>query len=182
MCIQSEENVTAIARWEKDQAELRAAIDALVAIVDRRTPPASATLIAARWRVARSLLQYLPMVDRVVYARLRLLADPAAQAAARRYAEEATEIFARFERHSLDWPPEAAIDNWPRYRIAVNAQAAAVGDRLDRERRDLRPFLDGAPDVPPVRSSGDRNWAGEGWRFRALLGVDKDQNLAAVGR
>lgn len=171
--MRSGENVAGIDRWEHDQAELRAAVVALVDIVNRTAPPPIEVLAAARWSVARALLRYLPIVDRVVYARLRLHADPLAQATARRYAAEAQGIFARFEKHSFDWPPETAIAGWPRYRLAVRAQAALVGDRLDRETAELRPFLISAPQLPPARAPGDRNWAGEGWRFRALLGLDE---------
>lgn len=173
--------MTGIDRWEQDQGELRAAIAALVEIVDRTVPPPIDTLVAARWRLARALLRYLPIVDRIVYARLRLHADPAAQAAARRFADEAQAIFARFEKHSFDWPPETAIEGWPRYRLAVRGQATLVRDRLDREMAELRPFLTSAPDIPPMRAPGDRNWAGEGWRFRALLGLDDTPVRVSAG-
>ena len=165
--------MTEIARWEQDQAELRAASLALLDLVERPAPPAVDVLIAARWRVARTLLRYLPIVDRIVYARLRLHADPTAQATACRFSAEAQTIFAWFQKHSVDWPSHAAIAGWPRYRLAVRAQAALVIDRLDRERAALRPLLETAPNIPPMRTPGDRNWAGEGWRFRALIGVDE---------
>lgn len=165
--------MTGTARWEQHQTELRSAIYALVDIVERPVPPAMDVLVAARWRLARALLQYLPIVDRTVYARLRLHADPAAQTTARRFADEAKAIFAWFEKHSFDWPPAAALSRWPQYQLAVRAQASRVTDRLDRELAVFRPFLNSAPAIPPLRSPGDRNWAGEGWRFRTLLGLDE---------
>ena len=163
--------VNPIDRWKTDQAELRTASLALLDLVNQPAPP-QAVLIAARWRVARALLRYLPMVDRIVYARLRLHRDHAAVAAVARFSTEAQAIYAHYERHSERWTPEAALADWPAYRMAVRGQAVKVQDRLDRELRELLPYLATAPAIEPVRAPTDRNWAGDGWRFRDLLGLD----------
>ena len=166
-----------IDRWKTDQAELRAASLALLDLANQPTPPPHAVLIAARWRVARALLRYMPVVDRVVYARLRLHRDREAVAAAARFAEEGAAIYAFYERHSERWTPEAALADWPGYRFAVRGQAQKVQDRLDREVAILLPYLETAPALEPVRAPTDRNWAGDGWRFRDLLGVDVPAKL-----
>ena len=161
-----------IDRWKSDQAEVRAASLALLDIVNQSAAPPEPVLTAARWRVARALLRYLPMVDRIVYARLRLHRDRAAVAAAARFAEEAQAIYAQYERHSAQWTPAATLADWPAYRVAVRGQAMKVQARLDRELAELLPYLETAPHLEPVRSPSDRNWAGDGWRFRDLLGLD----------
>ena len=164
--------MTTIERWMADQNELRAACLALVEMVEAPAPPPADALVAARWRVARTLLRYLPVVDRTVYAPLRLHADRGAVAAVARFSAEAEVIYASFERHSQRWTPEAALGAWLPYRLAVRAQAARVKDRLDRELAELLPYLKTAPRLDPVRAPTDRNWARDGWHFRDLLGLD----------
>lgn len=165
--------MTAIDRWKNEQTELLAAAMALRDLVDERTPPVAAQLVAARWRIARALLRYLPSTDRIIYARLRLHADPAARDVAARFAAEAHAIYAAFEKHLDRWSPEAAANDWPGFRTHIYMQAKMVADRLNRENADLLPWLATAPDLAPARAPGDRNWAGDGWRFRDMLGVDQ---------
>ena len=158
-------------RIAADQAELRTASLALLQLAQGPVPT-RAELVAARWRVARALLRYLPIVDRLVYARLRLHPNRDAVAAVARFSAEAEAIYAHYERHSQRWTPEAALAEWLAYRLAVRAQAMKVRDRLDRELAELIPYLATAPDIAPVRAPTDRNWARDGWRFRDLLGLD----------
>ena len=160
-------------RWKSEQAELLAATRALRDLVAETSPPPSERLVTARWRLARALLRYLPTADRVVYARLRLHADVAARTAATRFAGEVEAIYAAFETHVDRWTAQAIDADWPGYRAGIRAQAAIVEDRLRRENAELLPWLATAPDVPATRAPGDRNWAGDGWRFRDLLGVDQ---------
>ncbi len=162
-----------IDQWKADQAKVLAASLALAELVGRPAPPDRALLTAARWRVASALLRYLPQTDRVVYARLRRHADPAARALADRFAAEAAMIYAMFEQHSDRWTPEAVEADWPAYRAAVRTQAAIVRRRFERELAELMPYLDTAPTLPAERQPGHRNWAGDGWKFRDLLGVDE---------
>lgn len=166
--------MSVIERWRADQAEVLAASMALRDMVNEAAPPPPERLAAARWRVARSLLRYLPIVDRVVYARLRLHRDPAAARIADRFAAEGATIYAMFEKHSATWTPEAVAADWASYRLAVRQQAALVKARFDRELAEMLPFLETAPDIAPTRRPNDRNWAGDGWKFRAMLGVDGD--------
>lgn len=165
--------MTAIERWKSEQAELLAASLALRDLVTGAEVPPSAQLVPTRWRVARALLRYLPSTDRILYARLRLHADPAARATAARFAAEAEAIYQAFEKHLGRWTPEAAAADWAAYRSHVRMQAIMVEDRLRRENAELLPWLATAPELAPARAPGDRNWAGDGWRFRDLLGVDK---------
>ncbi|OYY71585.1 hypothetical protein [Sphingomonas sp. 28-63-12] len=169
--------MTAIERWVNEQAELRAATHALRDLVAMAEPPLPVLLIPARWRIARALLRYLPSTDRIIYARLRLHTDPAARATAARFAAEADAIYIAFDKHLDRWTPEAALADWAGYRAHVRRQAAMVDDRLVREKTELLPWLSTAPDLAPARAPGDRNWAGDGWRIRDMLGVD--QVLAA---
>ncbi|OYY63414.1 hypothetical protein [Sphingomonas sp. 28-62-11] len=165
--------MTAIERWKSEQAELLAASLALRDLVANAALPQPDRLVPTRWRVARALLRYLPSTDRIIYARLRLHADAAARATANRFAAEAEAIYQAFEKHLGRWTPEAAAADWAAYRTHVRMQAMMVEDRLRRENAELLPFLASAPELEPVRAPGDRNWAGDGWRFRDLLGVDQ---------
>ncbi len=165
--------MTALDRWKNEQAELLAAALALRDLVAEEEPPRPARLVPARWRIARALLRYLPATDRVIYARLRIHADPAARAVAARYATEAAAIYAAFEKHLDRWTPEAAAIDWPGFRVHIHMQSKMLEDRLRRDNADLLPWLQTAPDLAPARAPGDRNWAGDGWRFRDLLGVDQ---------
>ncbi len=173
--------VRTIDQWKTDQAKVLAASLALLDLVDRPTPVPRAELTAARWRVASALLRYLPIVDRIVYARLRLHSNPAAAAMADRFEADAATIYALFERHSTRWTPEAVEADWSAYRAAVRHQAAIVRRRFERELAELLPYLETASSLPPVRQPGHRNWAGDGWKFRDILGVDSIAAPASAG-
>ncbi len=157
---------------ERDQAELRAASQALLDLAERPQPAPRAALSAARWRVARALLRYLPIFDRTVHARLRLHADPKAQILTAQFKAEVDAIYARYEQHAQRWTPAEIDAAWPAYRAQVRQQAMMMRDRLDRELTQLGPYLETAPALPAIRAPGDRNWAGDGWKFRDLLGLD----------
>ncbi len=165
--------MTAIERWKSEQAELLAASLALRDLMADSEVPQPARLVPTRWRIARALLRYLPSTDRIIYARLRLHPNPQARETANRFAAEAEAIYQAFEQHLNRWTPEAAAADWASYRAHVRRQAMMVEDRLRRENAELLPWLASAPELAPVRAPGDRNWAGDGWRFRDLLGVDE---------
>lgn len=165
--------VPTIDQWKSDQAKVLEASQALLALVSQPAMPSRDSLTAARWRVASALLRYLPIVDRVVYTRLRLHADPAAARVADQFAAEAATIYAIFEQHAQRWTPEAVDADWPAYRAAVRTQVAIVRRRFDRELAELLPYLETAPQLPPLRQPSHRNWAGDGWKFRDMLGVDQ---------
>ncbi len=168
-----------VERILRDQASVRDASLALAALVDRADPPDREELQAARWRVARELLRLLPAQDRLVYARLRLHPDPLARMTGAQFAHETTAIYAAFEAHTERWTLDAALADWPAYRRHVKAQAGMVVDRLAREEEQLLPLLAGAPEVPEQRAPGDRNWAGDGWAFRARLELPGPATQAA---
>ncbi len=160
---------------------MRAASVALRDLVDQPHPVQRARLAAARWRVARALLRYLPLVDRVVYTRLRLHRDRSATAIADKFAAEAETIYAMFESHAFRWTPDAVEQDWAAYRAAVRNQANLVQNRFDREQAEMLPYLMTAPDVPSTRSPNHRNWAADGWKFRDLLGLDDTASAAVSG-
>lgn len=164
--------MTPIERLRIDQEELRAASAALATLAEQASPPPRAALAAARWRIARMLLRHLPLKDRLVYARLRLHADPAVAATGQRFSDEAGQIYALYEKHAEHWTPERVEREWAAYRVGVKMQQQMLEDRLRREEAELLPHLATAPDVPVTRSPEDRNWAAAGWRFRELLGVE----------
>lgn len=149
------------------------------AAVEPDSPPPRAGLNALRWRFARTLLRHLPHKDRLVYARLRCHADPAVAATARRYADEAALLYERFDQHSSRWTPDAVDADWSGYRNSVRQMTRMLEDRVARENRELLPWLDTAPEITPVQPFGGRNWAGDGWKLRAMLGMDDPE--AATG-
>ena len=165
--------VPSIERLFADQEHLRAVSAELLELTQLSEPPERARISGVRWRLARALLRHLPLKDRLVYARLRGHADPAVAEVAQRYSDEAGKLYAMFEQHTAHWTPETVEAGWGAYGASVAQMTAMLDQRIAREEIELLPHLATAPEIEPRRSEGDRNWAADGWRIRALLGIDE---------
>ncbi|MFL9841457.1 hypothetical protein ABS767_10825 [Sphingomonas sp. ST-64] len=132
----------------------------------------------ARWRFTRALLRTLTLKDRMIYPRLRLHADPEARAAAERFDTSTTVDYARFAAHTKRFPPDTVVRDWRAYAVAVRLRTAELEDRMDREERELFPWLDNAPKVAPISFAQGTNWAADAWRVRTLLGKDSVDDRA----
>ncbi|MBW4332182.1 hemerythrin domain-containing protein [Stakelama sp. CBK3Z-3] len=155
-----------------DHAELRAISAELRELCSHPEPAERDRICDVRWRMARCLLRNLPLKDRMVYSRLRSHPDPKIAAVAKRYSDETLLLYGQFEKHMENWPPQRVETEWPGYCVGAKQMTSLLEARLAREENELLPHLDGAPQIPPQRRDGDRNWAADGWRIRALLGID----------
>ncbi|QDX25846.1 hypothetical protein FPZ54_07285 [Sphingomonas suaedae] len=142
-------------------------------------PPGVEELNDARWRFTRTLLRTLTLKDRMIYPRLRLHADPQARLAAERFCQSTTVDYARFAAHTKRFPPDVVVRDWRAYAVAVRLRTAELEDRMDREERDLFPWIDSAPRVESIPFSQGTNWASDAWRVRTLLGKDSVDDRAA---
>ncbi len=155
-------------RLRSDHARLKEVSTELLALVETDAPCDPATLADCRWRLARLLLQHLPVEDRHVYRPLEQDVRPEVALTAKRFRLELEASYARFQDHADRWTGDAIVSDWPGYRSTVRQLVQSLHARIEREEATLYPLVGDAARVATHQPT-DRNWAADGWSLREKI-------------
>lgn len=130
-----------IEKLQGEHVELRRIAEELSGLIAGATPCDPGELARCRWKLARLVIRHLAGEDREIYNRPRDPASPLGTVT-RRLTDELGGLYADFHRHITTWSGEAAAKNWKVYRAETQTLLKALHDRIDREERELYPFVE----------------------------------------
>lgn len=151
-----------------EDATLRTITAHLRRISEMSRPPPQAELTDARWQLFCAILDLFALKGRLVYPRLARHPDPQIAARAEEYAALNEAMYDMFATRSDPWAPDAVEAEWPRFSASLRQLTDVIDHRLAVERRELLPYLEGAPPANG-ESLPERDWAAEAVRLRARL-------------
>ena len=114
----------------------------LADIVASPRPARATELASVRGMLRDTLTRHLMCEDWALYPRLKASGDPALRRLAKMFVDEMGHIAGDFAAYDARWSDADAIADWPAFRGETLAILAAIGERIEREHRDLYPMAD----------------------------------------
>jgi len=93
-------------------------------------------------QIAGKLSVHLAMEDKFLYPKLMESEDPTISGTAKKFADEMSGVADVFKEYSNKWQAKAIGDSPAEFITATNGLFAAVGNRIEREEKELYVLLD----------------------------------------
>jgi hypothetical protein len=136
--------MSSIAQIRADHAELVKIFREWDALLNRDTPPPQVELFGVRSRLSSLLVAHLKAEDWVLYPPLLESKDPEIARVARNFVDEMGGLASAYSVFMEKWDALSIQADWTHYQEEARNIAAALGDRIVRENRELLPLVERA--------------------------------------
>jgi hypothetical protein len=136
--------MSSIAQIRADHAELVKIFREWDALLNRDTPPPQVELFGVRSRLSSLLVAHLKAEDWVLYPPLLESNDPEIARVARNFVDEMGGLASAYAVFMEKWDALSIQADWTHYQEEARNIAAALGDRIVRENRELLPLVERA--------------------------------------
>ncbi len=148
----------------RDHRAMEAHAERVYRLLDAATP-ALPRLSAARWSMARVILQHMTLQDRHLYARLAADSRPAIAALGRRYQDDFSAQLARYSSHAQHWTAARLRDDWNGYRARAAEQLHMMACGIFSVERELFPIVRAGLDIEEAHTPC-RSWARDAFAIK----------------
>lgn len=155
-----------LSRLHRSHADMQAAVDRLVSLLDADTPDAEA-LAQARWELGSRIMQHVAIKDRHLLANFAVDLRPRVAALAARFRDEFAQHLAGYVDYSKHWTAERALAEWAAYRIAARDQLRLLRHYIDTVERELFPLVD--PGAIDTRGRPSASWTRDAFTVKESI-------------